>query len=281
MKKRGKINEADYKAMFPKNAKIGRAHGSAKVHKEFDRIPPLRPIIDTIGSTHYGVGKFLTSLLNPLIHNEYHLKDSFSAAEKINQIPDSLYEEGYKLVSFDVKSLFTNVPLNKTIQVILDRVYNKKQIATNLKKSTLKKLILDTCSKTAFLSGGTIYEQKDGVSMGSSLGPVLANIIMTELERVVVDRLIQSGCIKFYARYVDDTLLLVKPEDVDNILREFNNFHRNLEFTVDKFEDCIPHFLDLEIHRDGLSTERKHTPHNSSIMTATPDGTTKSRGSGR
>ena len=95
--------------------------------------------------------------------------------------------------------------------------------------------------------------------MGSSLGPVLANIIMTELERVVVDRLIQSGCIKFYARYVDDTLLLVKPEDVDNILREFNNFHWNLEFTVDKFEDCIPHFLDLEIHRDGLSIYRKDT----------------------
>ena len=259
LKKRGEINEAEYRTMFPKNAKIGRAHGSAKVHKEFERIPPLRPIVDTIGSTHYGVGKFLTSLLNPLTQNEYHLKDSFSAAEKINQIPDNLYEEGYKLVSFDVKSLFTNVPLNKTIQVILDRVYNKKQISTTLKKRTLKKLIRDTCSKTAFLSGGTMYEQKDGVSMGASMGPVLANIIMTELERVVVDRLIQSGCIKFYARYVDDTLLLVKPEDVDSILGEFNRFHRNLEFTVDKFEDCVPHFLDLEIHRDGLSIYRKDT----------------------
>ena len=259
LKKRGEITEADYKMMYPKNAKIGRAHGSAKVHKEFERIPPLRPIVDTIGSTHYGVGKFITSLLNPLTQNEYHLKDSFDAAEKIKNIPDHLYDEGYKLVSFDVKSLFTNVPLNKTIQVILDRVYNKKQITTTLKKRTLKKLILDTCSKTAFSFGGTIYEQKDGVSMGASLGPVLANIIMTELERVVVDRLIQSGTIKFYARYVDDTLLLVKPEDVNGILQEFNEFHRNLEFTVDKFENCVPHFLDLEIHRDGLSIFRKDT----------------------
>ena len=56
--------------MFPKNAKIGRAHGSAKVHKEFERIPPLRPIVDTIGSTHYGVGKFITKLLNPLTQNQ-------------------------------------------------------------------------------------------------------------------------------------------------------------------------------------------------------------------
>ena len=93
--------------------------------------------------------------------------------------------------------------------------------------------------------------------MGASLGPVLANIIMTELEIVVVDRLIRSGRIKFYARYVDDTLLLVKPEDIDE--REFNNYHKNLEFTVDRFENCVPHFLDLEIHPDGLSIFRKET----------------------
>ena len=54
-------------------------------------------------------------------------------------------------------------------------------------------------------------------------------------------------------------LLLVKPEDIDDILQKFNNFHRNLEFTVDKFEDCTPHFLDLEIHPDGLSIYRKDT----------------------
>ena len=142
--------------MYIKNAKIGRAHGSAKIHKEFERIPPLRPIVDTIGSTHYGVGKFITSLLNPLTVNQYSLKDSFDAAEKIKSIPDDLFEEGYRLVSFDVKSLFTNVPLNKTIKVILDRVYSQKLISTNLKKRTLKKLILDTCSKTAFMFDDTI-----------------------------------------------------------------------------------------------------------------------------
>ena len=48
--------------------------------------------------------------------------------------------------------------------------------------------------------------------MGASLGPVLANIIMTELERVVVDDLVNDGTLKFYARYVDDTLFMLKPE---------------------------------------------------------------------
>ena len=259
LKRRNEISEEDYKQMYPKNAKIGRAHGSAKVHKEFERIPPLRPIVDTIGSTHYGVGKFISKLLKPLTLNQYHLQDSFHAAEKIRAIPSHLFDEGYKFVSFDVKSLFTNVPLNKTIEIILDRVYNKNIISTTLKKRTLKKLLKDTCSKTAFLFDNTIYEQIDGVSMGAALGPVLANIIMTEMERVVVDALVQSGKIKFYARYVDDTLLLVKPEDIDNILQQFNKFHKNIEFTIDRFDECVPHFLDLEIHHDGISIYRKDT----------------------
>ena len=179
--------------MYPKNAKIGRAHGSAKVHKNFTRIPPLRPIVDTIGSTHYGVGKYISNLLNPLCLNQYHLKDSFEAADKIKDIPSQYFDEGYQFVSFDVKSLFTNVPLDKTIKVIMDRIYKEKKISTSLKQRTLKKLIKDTCSKTAFMLDGIIYEQTDGVSMGASLGPVLANIIMTEMERCVVDELMNNG----------------------------------------------------------------------------------------
>ena len=53
---------------------------------------------------------------------------------------------------------------------------------------------------------GKLYKQIDGVSMGSPLGPTLANIIMTEFEDIIIKPLINSGTIKFYKRYVDDTL---------------------------------------------------------------------------
>ena len=162
-------------------------------------------------------------------------------------------------VSFDVISLFTNVPLKKTINTILDRVYQQKLVTTSLSRSVLKKLILDTCTKTAFSFNGQVYEQIDGVSMGASLGPVLANIILTELELVVVNDLINSGTIKFYKRYVDDTLMLIKPEDIDSVLSSFNSFDSNLQFTVDRFPDSVPHFLDLEIHPDGINIYRKAT----------------------
>ena len=51
-----------------------------------------------------------------------------------------------------------------------------------------------------------MYEQKDGVSMGASLGPVLANFIMAECEKVIVYNLVKEGTMKFYVRYVDDEL---------------------------------------------------------------------------
>ena len=45
LRKTGQIDENEYKMMYPKNAKVGRAHGSAKIHKKFERIPPLRPVV--------------------------------------------------------------------------------------------------------------------------------------------------------------------------------------------------------------------------------------------
>ena len=86
--------------------------------------------------------------------------------------------------------------------------------------------------------------------MGSSLGPVLANIIMRVLERVIVEPLIRSGKVKFYIRYVDDTLLLAKEKDIMFIFDKFNSFHKNLKFTIDRFDDNSIHFLDIAIDKN-------------------------------
>ena len=94
--------------------------------------------------------------------------------------------------------------------------------------------------------------------MGSSLAPVLANII-TEFEKAIVDDLIKTGIIAFYRRYVDDTLVLIKPKDIPFVLNKFNSFDKNLKFTVDNFENSKIHFLDLEISDSGIDIFRKTT----------------------
>ena len=97
--------------------------------------------------------------------------------------------------------------------------------------------------------------------MESSLGPALANIILTEFEKEVVSELTKSGIIKFYRRYVDDTLplALVKPCDISSVLSKFNNFDKNLKFTDDSFPDGNIYFLDLKISDDDIDVYRKDT----------------------
>ena len=149
--------------------------------------------------------------------------------------------------------------MDKTVDIIIDRVYNKSLIETKLRKRSLKKLILDSCRKTTFSFNSVLYEQIDGVSMGACLGPVLANIILTELEKVIVQPLIESGLLKFYVRYVDDTLVLVKRKDIEHVQNQLNSFHPNLKFTFDDFKDANIHFLDLQIKKNSTTIYFKNT----------------------
>ena len=87
--------------------------------------------------------------------------------------------------------------------------------------------------------------------MGSSLGPVLANIILTEFENVIVKPLIETGVLKFYCRYLDDTLVLIKKDKIQHALNSFNSFDKNLRFSVDTFDDGNIHFLDIKILNNG------------------------------
>ena len=116
-----------------------------------------------------------------------------------------------------------------------------------MKKGTLKKLLKGCCPKNAFSFNNVMYEQIDGVSMRSCLGPTLANIILTELEIKVVGSLFKDGLLKFHIRYVDDTLALIKESDIDSVLNKLNGFHSSLNFTVDKFDDGVVHYLDLKL----------------------------------
>ena len=92
------------------------------------------------------------------------------------------------MVSFDVKSLFTSVPLEYTIDIIIKRIFEDHEITTIFTKSEMKKL-LTLCTKNVHFSfNNEIYIQIDGVAMGSPLGPVIENIFMVELETTLVSK---------------------------------------------------------------------------------------------
>ena len=73
-----------------------------------------------------------------------------------------------------------------------------------------------------------LYYQKDDVSLCSSLGLVLSNIIMTELEDVIIKPLIADGTIKFYSRFVNGILLAMRPENVSQVHNALDRFDKNV-----------------------------------------------------
>ena len=103
---RNEITKVEFDLMRSKNSKQARAQGPPKIHEFFSNIPKFRPIIDTTGTIHYSVDKYLASLLYPLTTNDFPLKDSFNLANRIKAVSSYLFENGYQYVSFNVESLF-------------------------------------------------------------------------------------------------------------------------------------------------------------------------------
>ena len=105
------------------------------------------------------------------------------------------------MVSFDVKPFFTNVPLDCTFDIILQRIFDNQEIQTAVTKKELKELLMLCTKNVHFTFGGKTFVQSDGVAMGSPLGPMLADIFMIELENTLVSTLTEY--MKFCKRYVD------------------------------------------------------------------------------
>ena len=170
-------------------------------------------------------------------------------------IKQQVIPSSYKLVSFDVKSLFTNVPLDRTIDIILKRIYNKHERTTNIGRKEMKDLITLCTKNVPFTFNNEIYQQRDGVAMGSPLGPILAGIIMVELENSIVPKL--NSHLQFWKRYVDDTLTIVKEGLINHVLQQLNSFHPNIQFTFEiESSGRIP-FLDILIIRKKSKIETK------------------------
>ena len=113
----------------------------------------------------------------------------------------------------------------------------------------LNKLIKHCCTKIVFSFSNVIYSLRDGNSARYSLGDILANVVMKELEKKILQPLIELGKLKFYMRYVNDILLLAKKDDKNYIFDKFNSFHKNLKFTMDRFEDSNLYFMDIIINK--------------------------------
>ena len=124
------------------------------------------------------------------------------------------------MVSFDVESLFTNIPLDECIDQAV-RYIKEENTDIKLSATELKTLLRFATAQTHFLLKGSFYYQVDGVSMGSPLASVLANLFMGHNEKDWIEN--YKGCkILFYRRYLDDTFCVSEREQ-DQFLLELHH----------------------------------------------------------
>ena len=109
----GGLSTQKYKQLYPTSAVPPKVYGLPKIHKTGT---PLRPIVSSRGSITYGVAKELSYIIKPLVgQSPHHLKNT---QHFIQQIQGKKLEAGQVITSYDVKSLFTSVPVQPAIQIV-------------------------------------------------------------------------------------------------------------------------------------------------------------------
>ena len=105
------------------------------------------------------------------------VKDSFTFAEDIVHQDSKLF-----MGSFDADSLSTNIPLEETINICTNLLYNNEDVIEGINKSEFKKLLLLATQESYLVFNDVLYKHKDGVFIGSPLGPTMANVFLSFYE---------------------------------------------------------------------------------------------------
>ena len=183
--------------------------GSVKHHKEGN---PLRPIVTCIGSALYNTSKFLTDILSPLQNrNGYSVANSLQFSKELSDIE---IDDNEVLVSFNLVSLFTAIPVDKTCAYIKKKLEQDATLSsrTNLDIDNITTLLQFTLSNNYFVCNDRIYKQVHGCAMGSPVSPVVANLCMEEIEGSAICN--SSVPRKICKRYVDDSFCIIGKDDV-------------------------------------------------------------------
>ena len=154
-------------------------------------------------------------------------------------------------VSFDVTSLYTNVPIKDTLNIIKDLLLNDENLhnKTSIPPDEFLEITEFVLTKTWFIFNNDILTQTDGVAMGGPASLVVAEIYMQAHEQTALTTF--SNKPNVWERYVDDVFSIIKRCHLDSFFEHINSLHEQIKFTVEKENNsCLP-FLDTCVKRNN------------------------------
>ncbi|BHF66782.1 hypothetical protein SprV_0200980400 [Sparganum proliferum] len=243
----GAITPTDRRVARPQDTALTRFYGLPTMHKD---VTPLRPIVSLKGTPTVAVAKWLFRRLKFLTaESDTTVSSSAKFLEKLKGV--SLHPNEV-MVSFDVTSLFTSIPQDlaiETIELLLQSKYDETE--NRLGRAQVVQL-LKFCLRTYFTFDGTIYEQVKGTPMGSPISGFIAEAALQRLESLVF----QHHKPKFWARYVDDTFVVIDRNRLLAFKDRLNAVFPDIRFTMEEEENNQLAFLDVLVYRKDCGVLR-------------------------
>ncbi|XP_076042025.1 uncharacterized protein LOC143025928 [Oratosquilla oratoria] len=207
-----------------------------------------------IGSAPHRLAKHLAKPLSSSLGkiSGTHLKNSTDLIDRLKAVDfkDKI------LVTADVISLFTHVPISGAINAVKEVLDYIDESDLPLNKRDYIKLIELCFNFGSFSFNQQEFRQHEGLPMGSPLSAVAASLFMETLEKDHYSKIIDSDS-KWY-RYVDDCLIVThKDTNTDLLLQKLNEVHNKIQFTTEKEIDGSLPFLDTVIMRTDESVKFK------------------------
>ena len=260
IKAEGGIDDITYKRLYPTGAVLPKYYVLPKVHKPG---MPLRPIISSIGSVTHSTAKELARIIKALVGgSQHHVKNNMDFIQSIEGIQ---LKSDECMMSFDVESLFTSVPIEPSIEIIKKLLEDDKSLHQRTKMTVNQiSCLLEFCLKTTYFTfQGKFFEQVKGAAMWSPISPIVANLFMEDLEVKALSTAPTPPTL--WKRFVDDTFIIIQRSYKETFLQHLNSIDDNIHFTCeDSNEDGSIAFLDMLITPDkngrlNTSVYRKET----------------------
>uniref|UniRef100_A0A5S6R5A3 Reverse transcriptase domain-containing protein n=1 Tax=Trichuris muris TaxID=70415 RepID=A0A5S6R5A3_TRIMR len=238
-----------------------------KIHKPE---VPFRPVVSSTNSVTSKLARFLSKVIQPLtgqrsshVANSIHFRTDL---KRVNLEADDI------MVSYDVKDLFTSIPVEHTLQLTLNLLEHDVNLTNRTKLNPFHLIqLIKFCLTDGnyFHFQRRFFRQSKGVPMGSPLSPVFAEIFMENLEDNAFSTVNLQYQPKFFKRYVDDIFVLIKKGNEEKFLKHLNSLFRNvIIFTMEKEKGNMLPFLDVQIMRrnNSLKTTVYRKPTDSGLF---------------
>ena len=155
------------------------------------------------------------------------LYDTLKFPDLLRKLPPKGIDE--EDVSYDVEALFTSIPIDMTIDYIIEEIYEREAIKPLCKKLIFKRFLKRLTSGCTFSANGKLIRQLDGCPIGGNFSQIMASICMTKCLKDVIKPLDPI----YFGLYVDDGFSRRKLSNRDKIGEGLQNFHPKLKFTTE------------------------------------------------